>query len=570
MKKKRKLPMPMGAATAGKLAARDGFDQPPGCRRWRPGSKSRPRYCSSHSGSDWSWRLASGVGPCPRSCSNYSTSRSPSPPKGRQVLHALDAGELHAGQLHVRQDVNARGSVHAAGARLLPVAARNKVWRLHPLSRRGGCLRRHALPVGLLGGHLGPRLRRVLRHGCAVEDAPRRQHVRVERWILRELLPLRVRHAVHLRNLRLGALASLLGDAVVALRRGDHGHLRPALLRRHAPVVGRLRVGERERVRVAVLRGPREGVHHRTAVHHLRLPKRDLRWHHPRRDHGRLSAIHDHVSRAELLLAEQGPRVHLCGRVRLHGSHAGCRGRAAPGRAGARLPSGPLDPRALRHALEEAALQLRELSAASLDLLGAQLVHVRLSAAEDLLADAILAHELLGDPHGVAVQQLAEEGAQRGAVREGQKARLELLDQTVGIGLLFHRPLASAEAVGLGLLLVLFDIGVCRLRLGLRSCCGARGGRPARRDGRRRLGRHSVFGGGRARGGLDVFGRRDSPHGLKYSFPRKPTSACARRPKRPNGLLRVRCARCAPFERLRTEETGVWRARRTAILAYHA
>jgi hypothetical protein len=46
-----------------------------------------------------------------------------------------------------------------------------------------------------------------------------------------------------------------------------------------------------------------------------------------------------------------------------------------------------------------------------------------------LLADTVLAHKLLGDAHGVAVEQLAEEGPKGGAVRQRQQAVLELLDQ---------------------------------------------------------------------------------------------------------------------------------------------
>ena len=55
-----------------------------------------------------------------------------------------------------------------------------------------------------------------------------------------------------------------------------------------------------------------------------------------------------------------------------------------------------------------------------------------------LLPDTVAPHELLGDAHGVAVEQLAEERSQRRSVREGQQPALELLDQAICVLLLLR------------------------------------------------------------------------------------------------------------------------------------
>ena len=53
---------------------------------------------------------------------------------------------------------------------------------------------------------------------------------------------------------------------------------------------------------------------------------------------------------------------------------------------------------------------------------------MHLLSPEDLLPDAVVPHELLADPHRVAVQELGEEGSEGRTIGKGEETGLELLD----------------------------------------------------------------------------------------------------------------------------------------------
>ena len=57
------------------------------------------------------------------------------------------------------------------------------------------------------------------------------------------------------------------------------------------------------------------------------------------------------------------------------------------------------------------------------------------------LAESLAALELLGDAHGIAIKQLGQERAERGAFDQGESATVEVLDELHGVLLLCRSPL---------------------------------------------------------------------------------------------------------------------------------
>jgi hypothetical protein len=110
---------------------------------------------------------------------------------------------------------------------------------------------------------------------------------------------------------------------------------------------------------------------------------------------------------------------------------------------------GVLDAIRLGDSFEEASFQLTEFGTRLLDLFWCQPIEVGSPTPKDLFPDAVRSHKLLRYPHRIAIQKLAEKGSERGSVREGKQTRLEFLDEAVGVGFFFRRPLSSPELLAL-------------------------------------------------------------------------------------------------------------------------
>mmetsp|Transcript_1515 Transcript_1515/g.3239 ORF Transcript_1515/g.3239 Transcript_1515/m.3239 type:complete len:245 (-) Transcript_1515:257-991(-) len=110
---------------------------------------------------------------------------------------------------------------------------------------------------------------------------------------------------------------------------------------------------------------------------------------------------------------------------------------------------GILDAVRLGNSFQEAAFQIAELRPGLLDLFRRETIKIGRPAPKDLFPDAVGSDKFFGYPHGIAVQEFAQKGSERGSVREGQETRLEFLYQSVGVGFFFRCPLAPSELLSL-------------------------------------------------------------------------------------------------------------------------